>query len=192
MLTNLVIALAVVLFSIIFDRVQEKATFSFSTHWLKYASVFLLTAFAIPYLIGWKYFQILELAAVGVLFSVFFNLVVNWISEKVLHKPAQAYGLLMEPGNHPNANGSRILALIQIGVFLLCLAGGLIWHIWGTSPLYKWEMLALAILTLISAYINTVNTLETNLDWKTILAVAVGILTILATVIPISAQASAI
>ena len=71
---------------------------------------------------------------------------------------------LFESNNHPNANGSKILALVNIltfviGIFLPVIFPGDHIHVVST--------LILGAITAVSATIGFKNTFETNDAWKT-------------------------
>jgi len=85
MITNILIALAVVLGAVIFNWQRDKTSFlqAAKDYWLQYIAVFVVTGFLTGYLLeselGHRIFQI----AIGFAIVVFWGIIFGWLKKKV-------------------------------------------------------------------------------------------------------------
>jgi hypothetical protein len=92
-----------------------------------------------------------------------------------------------ESSNHPNANGSRVLAWITLG-FIIAFQILAFTHSYHKSGLWVAGDVALIVLLVGTVFINVNNTFETNAAWKTLLPIGLILLMLLLTTLPIAAH----
>jgi len=191
MLLHFILALTAVAFLLIHDLIQDKTSFLFKNHYIKYASALILGTAGLPYFLEWKIAQDAEMIALIIAFGLFFNTIAGFFASKGIKgiptDGSKPMGAFLDPNTHPNANGSHIFAIIII-------AAGILTHVLAfffDKSLYSSTGFIVAavagnVIAITASAVNMANTFETNDTWKTAFGVASCIVSIVVSALPIA------
>lgn len=190
MLLHFLLALAAIVFLIFHDVSNEKSGFALKNHWVKYVSALVLGTFLVPYLLAWKYIQYAEISGLVIIFGFSFNTIASLLKEKGIIIPGANSDIKMgsglipkESSDHPNANGSRIFAIIILGLLLISAVVGFSQHFFKDGTYLTFAIIN-GVSSLVVAGVNIENTFETNDSWKTVVGCASCIFSFLLIGIP--------
>lgn len=79
MVSFILAALIGLLSLIVYDYFHQRPNYSFEKNALKYTMAFIIVAFGFSFLIAWKYFQYLQVAAAVIAFGLLFSIIINFI-----------------------------------------------------------------------------------------------------------------